>query len=86
MKNTGTVDAYVHHIRQVATLLGYKEPQILEVFKNTFPYRTILGSFPISQLVISSRDSEENSNKGENRQTISRTVILHSIHEHMRGT
>ena len=25
------------HIKQVATLLGYGEPQILEVFKNTLP-------------------------------------------------
>ena len=32
-----TIDAYVHCIRQVATLLGYQEPQILEVFKNTLP-------------------------------------------------
>ena len=46
----------------------------------------MLGSFPISQLTISSRDSKENSNKGENRQTISRTVILQPIHEHTRET
>ena len=32
-ENTGTIDAYVNHIGQVATLLGYQEPQILEVFK-----------------------------------------------------
>ena len=36
-ENTETIDAYVTHIRQVATLLGYGEPQILEVFKNTLP-------------------------------------------------
>ena len=29
------VDSYVIRIRQVANLLGYGEPQILEVFKNT---------------------------------------------------
>ena len=28
-------------IRQVATLLGYGEPQISEVFKNTLPTRYI---------------------------------------------
>ena len=28
---------YVTQIRQVATILGYEEPQILEVFKNTLP-------------------------------------------------
>ena len=36
-EHTQTIDSYVTQIRQVATLLGYKEPQILEVFKNTFP-------------------------------------------------
>ena len=34
-ENTETIDAYVNCIRQVATLLGYQEPQILELFKNT---------------------------------------------------
>ena len=32
-KKTETIDAYKMCIRQVATLLGYGEPQILEVFK-----------------------------------------------------
>ena len=36
-KNMETIDAYIHHIRQVSSLLGYEEPQILEVFKNTLP-------------------------------------------------
>ena len=35
--NTETIDAYVTHIRQVAALLGYGEPQILEVFKTCNP-------------------------------------------------
>ena len=30
-ENTETIDSYVIRIRQVATLLGYGEPQILEV-------------------------------------------------------
>ena len=34
-ENTETIDACVTYIRQVATLLGDGEPQILEVFKNT---------------------------------------------------
>ena len=34
-ENADTINAYVHHIRQVTTLLGYQEPQILQVFKNT---------------------------------------------------
>ena len=36
-EKTETIDAYVHRIRQVANLLGYQDPQILEVFKNTLP-------------------------------------------------
>ena len=36
-KNTETIDACVHQIRQVANLLDYQDPQILEVFKNTLP-------------------------------------------------
>ena len=35
--NTETIDAYVTCIRQVAALLGYGEPQLLEVFKKTLP-------------------------------------------------
>ena len=34
-ENAETIDGYVHHVRQVAYLLGYQDPQILEVFKNT---------------------------------------------------
>ena len=37
MKNTETIDSYVTRIRQVVALLGYEEPQVLEVFKNTLP-------------------------------------------------
>ena len=31
-ENSEIIDAYVMHMRQVATLLGYGEPQVLEVF------------------------------------------------------
>ena len=36
-ENTETIDSYVIRTRQVATLLGYGEPQILDIFKNTLP-------------------------------------------------
>ena len=36
-ENTETIDAYVNSIRQVATLLGYQESRVLEVFQNTLP-------------------------------------------------
>ena len=49
-KNTETTDSYVIRIRQVATLLGYGEPQILEVFKNTLPTKLYWVLFPIEDL------------------------------------
>ena len=41
---------YVTQIRQVATILGYGEPQILEVFKNTLPMKLYWILFPIEDL------------------------------------
>ena len=41
---------YVTQIRQVATLLGYGEPQILEVFKNTIPTKLYWILFPVEDL------------------------------------
>ena len=41
---------YVPSIRQVATLLGYGEPQILEVFKITLPTKLYWILFPIEDL------------------------------------
>ena len=32
-ENAEMIDAFINHIKQVATLLCYQEPQILEVFK-----------------------------------------------------
>ena len=40
-ENTEMIGAYVTSIRQVAALLDYGEPQILEVFKNTLPKNCI---------------------------------------------
>ena len=37
-------------IKQVANLLGYEEPQILEVFKNTLPTKLYWILFPIEDL------------------------------------
>ena len=49
-ENTETIDTYVTRIRQVATLLGYGEPQILEVFKNTLPIKLYCILFPTEDL------------------------------------
>ena len=49
-ENVETPDAYVTRIRQVVRLLGYGEPQVLEVFKNTVPNRLYWVLFPIDNL------------------------------------
>ena len=36
---TDTIDGYIQKVKQVAALLNYGEPQILELFKNTLPSR-----------------------------------------------
>ena len=51
-ENAETIDAYVHHIRQVANLLDYQDPQILEVFKNILPSKLCWVLFPIEDLRI----------------------------------
>ena len=49
-ENTETIESCVIRIRQVATLLGYGEPQILEVFQNTLPTKLYWILFPIEDL------------------------------------
>ena len=49
-KNAETIDAYVQHIRQVANILGYLDPQILEVFKNTLLSKLYWVLFPKEDL------------------------------------
>ena len=49
-ENTETIDAYVTHTRQVAIILGYGEPQILEIFKYTLPTKLYWILFPIEDL------------------------------------
>ena len=49
-ENTETLDSYVTHIRQVATLLSYGDPWVLEVFKNKLPTKLYWVLFPIEDL------------------------------------
>ena len=49
-ENVETPDEYLLRIRQVARLLGYGEPQVLEVFKNIVPNRVYWVLFPINNL------------------------------------
>ena len=49
-ENAETIDAYVHCIRQVTTLLGYQESPVLEVFKNTLLTKLYWVLFPVINL------------------------------------
>ena len=55
------------HIGQVAALLGYREPQILEVFKNTLPTKLYWILFPIEDLRQTVETAKRDINKGEVR-------------------
>ena len=47
-ENMETIDAYVNRLKQVAVLLKYGKPQILELFKNTLPSRLYWVLFSIN--------------------------------------
>ena len=49
-ENAERIDAYVQRIRQVAVMLNYGEPQILEVLKNTLSSYFYWVLFPIDNL------------------------------------
>ena len=71
-ENKETLDSLVTCIRQVATLLDYGEPQVLEVFKNTFPTRLYWILFPTEDL----RQVVE---------TVKRTLIKEKIGRQLTG-
>ena len=49
-ENTDTIDSYIHKAKQVAALLNYGEPQILELFKNSLPSRLYYMVYNIDNL------------------------------------
>ena len=81
-ENTESIDAYVTHIRQVAALVGYGEPQILEVFKNTLPTKLCWILFPIEDLRQVVEIARIILTKEKLRQAIDWTNIIHPIYEY----
>ena len=67
MKTQKTSEAFVIHIRQVAILLGYGKPQVLEVFKNTLPMRLYWVLFPIEDLRLAVETTKRILTKEKNR-------------------
>ena len=49
-ENVDTIDTYITRVQQVAGLLNYGEPQILELFKNTLPSRLYYMLYQINDL------------------------------------
>ena len=49
---TNTIDGYIQKVKQVAALLNYGEPQILELFKNTLPSRLYYMLYQINDLRV----------------------------------
>ena len=49
---TNTIDGYIHNVKQVAALLDYGEPQILELLKNTLPSRLYCMLYQINDLRV----------------------------------
>ena len=47
---TNMIDGYIQRVKQVAALLDYGEPQILELFKNTLPSRLYYMLYQINDL------------------------------------
>ena len=49
-ENADTIDSYIHKVKQVAALVNYGEPQILELFKNTLPSKLYYMVYHINNL------------------------------------
>ena len=73
-ENSETLDSYVKHIRQIALLLGYREPQVLEVFKNALPSRLCWVPFPIEDL----REAVETAKRILTKEKIDRQHVVQS--------
>ena len=79
-ENVETPDAYVIRIKQVATLLGYGDPQVLEVFKNMVPNRLYWVLFSIDNL----HDAVETAKRFLTKEKIDRQMMGQSSTPFMR--
>ena len=49
---TNAIDGYIQKVKQVAALLNYGEPKIMELFKNTLPSRLYYMLYQINDLRV----------------------------------
>ena len=81
-ENVETPDAYVIRIKHVVRQLGYEDPQVLEVFKNTVPNRLYWVLFPIDNL----HEAVETANQFLTKEKIDRQMTGQSTTPFMKLT
>ena len=74
-ENTDMIDSYIPKVKQVASLLNYEEPEILELFKNTLPNKLYWILLPINNL----RDAEDTAKRVLNKEKLEQTVDMSSF-------
>ena len=79
-ENEDTIDSYILKVKQVASLLNYGEPEILELFKNTLPSKLYWILFPINNLreAIDTAKRVMNKEKLDKQLTDKLLAYLHS--------
>ena len=86
-ENTDTIDSYILQIKQVASLLNYGEPEILELFKNTLPSKLYwILLFPINNLREAVDTTKRVSNKEKLDNKLTGQVFSTSPFMKMRDT
>ena len=73
------IDGYIQKVKQVAALLDYGEPQILELFKNTLPSRLYYMLYQIDDLRVAVETAKRLLTKRANGQKV-RSVYCQPIH------
>ena len=69
-ENTDTIDSYILKIKQVASLLKYGKPEILELFKNTLPSKLYWILFPMNNL----REAVDTANRVLNKEKLDKQL------------
>ena len=69
-ENEDTIDSYILKVKQVASLLNYGEPELLELSKNTLPSKLYWLLFPINNL----REAIETAKKVMNKEDLDKQL------------
>ena len=80
-ENAEIAPVYVNRIRQVVAMLGYGEPQIIEVFKNATPNRLYWILYPIDNLRAAVETAKRVLTKEKIDRQMSDPVIHNAIYE-----